>query len=93
MDVDNCVLGAITVSSTLIEVTQQYHQAIKLQLEKVAFCSRAGWNCRVVSNHGKSNHWYSLVHLVVAKLEELISRTLLDLFKIRLLFQVGCRCL
>ena len=30
---------------------------------------------------------YSLVHLVVAKLEELISRTLLGLFKIRLLFQ------
>ena len=30
---------------------------------------------------------YSLVHLVVAKLEELISCTLLGLFKIRLLFQ------
>ena len=30
---------------------------------------------------------YSLVHLVVAKLEELISRTLLGPFKIRLLFQ------
>ena len=24
MDVDNCVLGAVTVSSTLIEVTQHY---------------------------------------------------------------------
>ena len=30
---------------------------------------------------------YSLVHLIVPKLEELISRTLLGLFKIRLLFQ------
>ena len=32
-------------------------------------------------------HVYSLVNLVVAKSEELISRTLLGLFKIRLLFQ------
>ena len=31
--------------------------------------------------------YYSLVHLVVPKLEEIIYRTLLDLFKIRLLFQ------
>ena len=34
-----------------------------------------------------SNSKYSLVHLVRPKLEELISRALLGLFKIRLLFQ------
>ena len=37
--------------------------------------------------HGGSRVIYSLVHLIVPKLEELISRTLLGLFKIRLLFQ------
>ena len=64
MDVDNCVLGAITVSSTLIEVTQQYHQAIRLQLEKVAFCSHAGWNCRVVSNK------FSLLTVHVGRIQD-----------------------
>ena len=44
-------------------------------------CSSMRWNFECFYDR------YSLVHLVVPKLEELISRTLLGLFKIRLLFQ------
>ena len=45
-------------------------------------------HCQGLPHQGRqSQGMYSLEHLVVPKLEELISRTLLGLFKIRLLFQ------
>ena len=47
-DVDNCVLCAVAVSSTLIEVTQQNHQATRLQLEKVAFCKNISGSIRAL---------------------------------------------
>ena len=79
------IIGAFGHSTDCI-VKQPKTATIKIHLysyNPVLCCHKrnSGLSCR------SCMYKQSLVHLVVPKLEELISRTLLGLFKIRLLFQ------